>query len=962
MSAKPGPNTTNQMGTGSQNLEQMADSLLEQGQWNEAVLCYQKVLAQNPQDAASLARLGMCLAKLGKFTEAQSYAQKATELNPALSEPHFYLGNIYRLENKLGEAIQEYQQVVELDKLFEAAWTNLGFCHRLFAEYEKALECYEQALLVNPKSLEAHFNLGILHLLHGDFEKGWRGYEWRLQFPEESTRFPRHALWQGEDFQGRTLLIYADQGYGDAIQWIRFLPMVKARGGKVLLQCQKALARLFATVPGIDELHQAGETLPHFDLQVPIGSLPAIFHSNEETLPRYLSYLSTEESTQNYWGQLLGKSSDALRVGICWQGNPKHTGNAARSIPLSELTPLSKNVNVEWFSLQKLAPESVLHNPPIPLKDHQQKWTDFADTAAMIAQLDLVISVDSAIAHLASALGKPTWILLPHSPEWRWMIDRNDSPWYPTARLFRQTNAGDWQSVLENVSKELQTLSAQCKSNSLVNRSTQLNQEAKPKEAIQLCREALEAYPKNSTAHCNLGLLLFEHGEKSEGLFHLENAIIENPKYAFAYLQLGNKLSLEKKWVQATEKLEAGIELSKSIEIEISPKEFQDALASAYCNLGICYTQFFWREKAADCFLKALEINPNVANVHNMIALHYQSQGEYAKALTHFDRAIELVPNFWEALFNRGCWRLTHGDFARGWKEYAALRNCSELSSYELRNPTWKGEPAPTKTVLLQAEQGAGDSFQFVRYAPLVKARVGKVGVECPSTLATILRSAKGVDFVIERGQARPADCLRIPLLDLPRIFETVENTIPQELPYLKASREPKPELRQALNQNNLFKIGLCWEGNPKHAGNDRRCLPAFHWKTFSSLNGIQLFSLQKGDSSRLCADLQNSLPLTDLSPMLGDFEDTAWAIEQMDLVISVDTSVAHLAGALGKTVWLLLPFNPEWRWMRDRSDSPWYPSAQLFRQKKLCDWSGVMQEVVAALQQVLAARAQSPR
>ncbi len=964
MSAKPGPNTSNTVATTTQSLEQMADSLFERKQWNEAARCYQEVLTQNPQDASSLARLGMCLAKLGKFEDAQHHVQKATQLNPELSESHFYWGNIYRLENKLEEAVQEYQLAIELDRLFEAAWMNLGFCHRLLGKYEKSLECYEQALLVNPKSIEAHFNLGILHLLHGDFEKGWREYEWRLQFPEEISRSPKQPLWQGENFQGRSLLVHAEQGYGDAIQWIRFLPMVKARGGKVLLQCQKALGRLFATVPGIDELHLAGEALPHFDLQIPIGSLPSIFRSNEETLPRYLSYLSAEKSNQKHWKQRLGDASDALRVGICWQGNSGHAQDSMRSIPLQELTPLASQPNVEWFSLQKLTPGSDLSASPIPMKNYQDQWADFADTAAMIEELDLVISVDTSVAHLAGALGKRTWILLPHSPEWRWMIDRDDSPWYPSAKLFRQPSAGDWASVLEEVSKELQPLSARCKSNSLANRAAKMNQEGNPQEAIRLCREALSVDPRNSTAHCNLGVLLFERGEKNESLFYLERAATENPNYSFAYLQWGNILSLEKAWGQAIEKLEKGIELSEAQSKEgyTPSKDFQNSLASAYCNLGICYSQFFWREKATRCFFKALELNPDMANVHNMLALHYQSQGEYSKALAHFDRAIELVPNFSEAIFNRGCLLLAQGNFDRGWKEYAALRQCAELSSDELRNPTWNGEMAPKKTVLLLTEQGAGDSIQFIRYAALVKSRVGMVAVECAPGLSRLFKSMQGVDLVIEKGQKRPPDCLHVPLLDLPKIFETTLKTIPKESPYLSANIEAGPQLRRILEQQNQPKIGLCWQGNPKHVDNDRRCLPPIYLKTLAEVSGVQFFSLQKGSASNFCTELKKFMPIVDLSAFLTDFAETAWAIEQLDLVISVDTSVTHLVGALGKPAWTLLPFNPDWRWLLDRQDSPWYPSMRLFRQKKPGDWLSVMEEVVDSLQSVLAARGATPR
>jgi hypothetical protein len=326
---------------------------------------------------------------------------------------------------------------------------------------EEALSCFQRAIELQPDYADAHWNRALAWLLMGNFEQGWPEYDWRwkrkaLQLP----RFPQ-PIWNGFPLEGRTILLYAEQGLGDTLQFIRYAALVKRRGGLVIAACQDVLRPHLATCPGVDQLIGLDSTIAHFDTHAPLLSLPAIVGTTLSTVPADVPYLFVNAELGDPCRQALD-GPGAFKIGIAWQGNPDHSNDRQRSVSLVSFEPLARLDGVRLFSLQKGPGVEQLAGAQerFPVVDLGSQFQTFQDTAAVLQRLDLVISIDSAVAHCAGALGVPVWVLLPFCPDWRWLLDREDSPWYPTMRLFRQTEPGKWATVFARVANEARKLIA----------------------------------------------------------------------------------------------------------------------------------------------------------------------------------------------------------------------------------------------------------------------------------------------------------------------------------------------------------------------------------------------------------------------------------------------------------------------------------------------------------------------
>jgi len=338
---------------------------------------------------------------------------------------------------------------------------NLGRLLRDRGQTAESLPCYREALRLQPDYANAHWNLALALLASGSYQEGWQHFSWRNRADLDAildTQRQAPTGWQGEPFVGKRLLIRYEQGLGDNIQLMRYLPLVKARGGTVVLETLPALERLFSGLAGVDELVRAapdGKPTTRFDSYVFAFDLPRIFNTDLESIPRNGPYLTTPKPLQASWKQRL--NCHETRIGIVWAGSPRHSNDRNRSCDFSYFAKLSHGSNAQWFSLQKGPAQEALHQScDHRINDLNPYLHDFADTAAAIENLDLVISVDTAVLHLAGALGKTAWGLLPHVADWRWLLHRNDSPWYPSLRLFRQDAPGDWAGLMARVHEQLQ--------------------------------------------------------------------------------------------------------------------------------------------------------------------------------------------------------------------------------------------------------------------------------------------------------------------------------------------------------------------------------------------------------------------------------------------------------------------------------------------------------------------------
>jgi hypothetical protein len=367
------------------------------------------------------------------------------------------LGATLRLQGNLDEAVASYQNALQIKPDFAAAMNNLGTALRDKGDLDDAMSWYRKAIQLTPDFADAHWNLSFALLLAGLFQEGWQEYEWIWKLKKPKYRLPQ-PLWDGADIRGKRILLYAEQGFGDVIQFVRYAPMVKGKGAEVILGCQKELKVLLKSVVGVSSVVVFGEPIPQFDLQCPLPSLPRLFSTTVDSIPSQVPYMHADIQSVSDWRHRLGIDTSSLNIGLVWAGSPGHLNDRNRSCMPDLFLSIARMEGLRLFSLQKEIPDRWASGSAteMNLVDYMEEIEDFSDTAGIIMNLDLVITVDTAVAHLAGALGKPVWTLLPFAPDWRWMLNRDDSPWYPTMRLFRQPSPGDWESVISRVHNELE--------------------------------------------------------------------------------------------------------------------------------------------------------------------------------------------------------------------------------------------------------------------------------------------------------------------------------------------------------------------------------------------------------------------------------------------------------------------------------------------------------------------------
>ncbi|HUY90073.1 MAG TPA: tetratricopeptide repeat protein [Pirellulales bacterium] len=1099
-------------------LANMGKALLGQGKLDEAIEAYQRAVEVSPGTARAHNSLGTALAKCGKLDQAVASFRRAVELQADYAEAHNNLGNALRELGELDEAESHLRQALTLKPGYPEAHNNLGIVHLRRRNVAAAIGEYEQALRLNPDYSEAHLNRALAWLGTRDFRRGWAEYEWRWRSPgfrELSCAAPK---WDGGLLDGKTILLWAEQGLGDTLQFVRYARLVRQREGRVWLRAPRSLHALLGRTPGVERLFGEEEELPSFDCHAPLVSLPRLFATTLDDIPSDQPYLFADERLVEQWRSKLDELADSLKVGIGWQGNPRFGADRDRSLPVAKFLPLTQINGVRLVSLQKgpgvdqldaLSDRSAVYAPS---GDIDGANGAFMDTAAIMAGLDLVITSDSALAHLAGGLGVPAWLVLPFAADWRWLGDRDDSPWYPTMLLFRQASPGDWDGVFEKVADELrEVVESRQPDHAIIKhpagarawnaRGVMLAERGGLDEAITLFRQALRYSPEFAEAHNNLGNALRQRGDHDTAAEHLRRALVLQPQYAEAHHNLGIVFASQRQHEKAIESFRVVIELKPDFAaawnslglahvalrsyaeseacfrraLEIDPRStrvlnnlgnalsdqgkraeavpcferaleldpnyidalnnlgnslrelgrrdeaiasFERALAirpefaEAHNNLGITWSSKGDHERAVACYRealrlspdyaaahnnlgialgsqgkhgesvesyrRALEIKPDYAEAHNNLGIVLSQQGEYEEAISRYRRAIELKPDYAEAYsnmgitftelgrleeslesynealrlkedypdayMNRALAFLVKGDFERGWREYEWRWKCKDFNPRKFGKPRWEGEPLDGRRIMLHAEQGFGDTFQFVRYARLVKEeRGGTVIVWCPKPLIPLLRHCPYIDQLTVEGDALPEFDVHLPLLSLPKIFETTLEMVLRETPYLFAKPELIERWREEFGYIDAFKIGINWQGNPKYRGDRHRSIPLDKFAPLARLPGVRLISLQKGLGTEQIAQATERFSLTELPDhrdgATGSFMDTAAILMNLDLVISSDTSLVHLAGGMGVPVWVALPRAADWRWLLNREDCPWYPTMRLFRQREWGNW-----------------------
>ncbi|HWR38603.1 MAG TPA: tetratricopeptide repeat protein [Patescibacteria group bacterium] len=473
---------------------------MQKGLFSEAKLSFRRVIELNPHSPDAYNNLGLIQTQEGSFEKAEASFRRSLELNPKFPDACNNLGIVLKYLHRRQEATYYFQQALRLNPLFPAAYNSLGTiltetgrhdlaeqCFRrairlnpdypdpyhnlgvLFTNLNhlaQAEDCFRQALALNPRFTDAEFSLATLYLLQARYEEGWEKYDKSrmIKHRQDQPDIPR---WQGESLSGKKILLYYEQGFGDTLHFVRYAHWVKKLSAQTVLWVQKPLRRLIAAsfprleVYGIKTIHERSPE--GFDFSCPLPSLPRVFNTSSASVPRKIPYINVYSEIVDRWKKTVGRTvaSNRYKVGVAWAGNPNHHNDCNRSIPLDTFANLFAANDVAWFSLQAEVSPPDLAKFPSKVFHQPGQFSDFAETAGLIIHLDLIITVDSAVAHLAGALGKNTWLLLPFAPDWRWQSDRENTPWYPTLRLFRQNRIGDWSEVLTRVkgalSQQLQT-------------------------------------------------------------------------------------------------------------------------------------------------------------------------------------------------------------------------------------------------------------------------------------------------------------------------------------------------------------------------------------------------------------------------------------------------------------------------------------------------------------------------
>jgi tetratricopeptide (TPR) repeat protein len=472
-------------------LSNFGDALRCTGNLPRAISLFRQAMNIDPNLADPHNNIGIALADLGRFDDAIAEYKIAIHLNPRDPQPYNNLGNALLKKRLIDQAIGVFEEALKIRGDYADAMMNLAVALRVKNQNDRAMKLLERSLQIRPNFFEAllnygqalcdlhrfkeaiqifrkaidlkpedpaaHFHLSGVLLLTGDFDEGWREYEWRVLRPDRQyTKFsPGKPAWTGDNPAGKRILIYAEQGAGDTIQFCRLLATLSQRGAQTILVSPPQLLRLLRSVDGVGHLITNTQHWTEFDCQCYLLSLPLLLRIKPKEIPAQVPYLHAEPELVDLWRNRLGPLGSQKKIGLVWAGNPDHSNDHNRSIPLSKFAPLAGIPGVSFISLQKGHVAGQTPPAGMELIDHTAELTDYAHTAGLIANLDMVISADTSVAHLAGAMGKPVWTLLPFYPDLRWMLNRSDTPWYPTMRLFRQTHTDDWDTPIRAVAQLL---------------------------------------------------------------------------------------------------------------------------------------------------------------------------------------------------------------------------------------------------------------------------------------------------------------------------------------------------------------------------------------------------------------------------------------------------------------------------------------------------------------------------
>lgn len=1022
-------------------------SLAARGDLRQAIHCFQEAVAHAPANDQAHFNLGLALKQTGDYHAAIRAYEAAARFAPNDAAIYFNWGNALMAAGDVQAAIDRYRTAARLRPEAPDYVTNLAAGLQEAGDIVSAVTHFQTALSLEPQSADRQWNLSLALLKAGRYEAAWPLFESRLTKRRWRANYPHRYIqprWQGEPFKGRHLLVHFEQGFGDTLQFMRYLPQVKALGGRVTLEVPEPLLTLVENMPCVDAVVPFSYEKPAdvgADLMVPLMSLAGIFSTHSETIPAQFPYLHAPGGRVMKWEPV--RHPPMFNIGLVWSG--KDT-DPLRACGIEDLKPLLGLSGIHWVVLQKGAAAEDLKNRSIGthIRNLGPELVDFADTAAVIHHLDLVVSVDTAVAHLAGAMGKPVFCLLRFAADWRWTAAGKGALWYPSMRLFRQANPGEWSAPVRELAAAIIEIQARRQtaahtvpaeptgSGAPLEKDTDLfceqlfrigvkqSADGELKAAIATYERLLVSCPDHLLALFNLGLCYRQGGEMDAARKAYETAVTISPDFIDGQYNLANLHLSEKQLPEAIARYERVLELEPAHrdallnlshalgedgQDERAPGHLKTALAhwpespavhhqmgqlhsrrgnwpeavehfrvaaegtientNYRYNLGHALFQMARFNEAAAVFRTVVSDDPRHVAAMVNLGNALKETGAVDEAETWFLEALRAAPERVETRWNLALIQLLKGDYLTAWPDFEMRwekPNWRTSYPFRLDLPRWRGQSLTGKTLFVHDEQGFGDVLQFARYLSLLKSHGGRILFETREPLARLCVESELADEVLLRGESPhlPEGCdYTIPLMSLPGVFGHSVDQIPDRVPYLTPPQACIRRWVDALPQSRT-KVGLVWSGRPTHAHEapglrGRSCGHAVLKPLIDGYPEICFVGIQQGGAADEATEV--GLGIKNFGGELSDFADTAGLITHLDLVITVDTAVAHLAGAMGKPVWILLQHVGDWRWLRGRSDSPYYPSARLFRQTKPGDWSSVIAQLTTIFSMAVSRR-----
>ncbi|GIX31416.1 MAG: hypothetical protein KatS3mg124_1888 [Porticoccaceae bacterium] len=929
------------------------------GRLEEAAARFRQVLDANPDHRAAMLRLAICYNDLKRYRAARELCERLVALEPENHEAWGNLGKACVEGDAFEEAVYYFHKAFRLSKRTAYA-RGLAKAYRKSGRHGYARNILRQVLAQHPDDHEARFCLGISLMHLEEFPEALRCLEARFELGEMQSfrkKFaPIFALpaYDGGPLENRSLLLFTEQGYGDILQFARYIHLLRPKVKWLGLWCRAGLRELLAHNFPLDWVGEDLGAIPPVDCRLPLMSIPRYFDERLEYPDRCGPYLTAPPGSCD-----LEVDPHHLHVGLVWGAEPRGFDYHQKRVPLTELAPLFEIPGIRWYSLQVGHDRRELASFPHreQLVDLTDAITTFADTARLVERLDLVISCDTSVAHLAGAMGKPVWLMLKMHPDWRWQADGEQCRWYPSARLYRQYARGEWGNVVARIGADLRELARNpekvrhrhpTRLSPLAEARLRASYAAAAKGdwpgAEAAIRDVLAREPQNATALNELGVVYYRQGEIAKAAEFFQAAVEAAPDFARAWTNLGACHNERKDNVKAVACHQRALACDPS-------------LTDAWGNLAKAWTDAEEPELAIYAYRKAIELQPK-GDFYRGLAKAYRKVGRYDRSEEALRTALQLDPKDHDAHFGLA-YTLFHleryeegiREFEWRWKTKEMVKHRRDLHPI-FDAPAYDGsQDLADKTVLLHTEQGFGDNLQFARFIQLVRPRVKRLVMWTRPGLGRLFKHNFDLAEVSENVFALPRFDLHLPLLSIPYYFDPTLSLLDDRRPYLRAP--PNPELRLE-REPSLLHVGVVWGASDSGFDHANKRVPLALLRPLFETPGTRWHSLQVGSDRQELLAAGGSLPVVDLAPRIRDFADTAQLVEQLDLVISCDTSVAHLAGAMGKPVWVMLKKHPDWRWHADGPESRWYASARLFRQESPGRWERVVERVHHAIRDLL--------